>query len=46
MAFVLIGALVVLFLVSMRFGVDTRPGERDPLGRWFGTAGVDHRPNG
>ena len=36
MAFVLIGALVVLFLASARFGVDTRPGERDPREQWFG----------
>jgi len=37
MAFVLIGALVVLFLLSTRFGVDTRPGERDCPDSWVAT---------
>ena len=37
MAFVLIGALVVLFLTSHRFGVDTRPGERAHPDGWVAT---------
>ena len=40
MAFVLISALVVLFLVSQRFGVDTRPGERDRPEGWVATPRV------
>jgi hypothetical protein len=43
MAFVLIGALVVLFLVSMRFGVDTRPGERERSERWVATPRAEYR---
>jgi len=37
MAFVLISALVVLFLASHRFGVDTRPGERERPEGWVAT---------
>jgi len=44
MAFVLIGALVVLFLASTRLGVDSRPGEREPQEQWFGAARVDRAP--
>ena len=36
MAFVLIGAMVVLFLLSARFGVDSRPGVGHPREEWFG----------
>ena len=37
MAFVLIGALVVLFLLSARFGVDTRPGVKKKPEGWLAT---------
>ena len=46
MAFVLISALVVLFLTSHRFGVDTRSGERERPEAWFATRHVVHETTG
>ena len=44
MAFVLIIALVVLFLASYRFGADSRPGERERPEGWFATRHVVQEP--
>ena len=37
MLFVLIGAFVALCLLSVRFGADSRPGERDVPPDWVAT---------